>query len=486
MKEKLLFTLILITSITVINAQTVLFEEDFESYADQTGIRGIDAVNVGDYPSSTPFTINGEDLDFSDSSSDYIVISNDQLELRDLEGEGVITFDAVDISSQTGNVTINIGTVDFSMRSATSEWETDDYLDVYYSLDGGDNFVLVPNHMGNGDAISTFVLTTTPAEGASFNFTFSEIIDPVTATSLILEIRAYNDSGDEEFILDDITISRGGVNLYTQDFSGFTDPSGVIGSGSDVISNSGDYPSGVTKWTLTPASNDQLESSNDGVLVDDESGTNVLGYNDLNGEEVTFDTQNIDISGQTNITLGFDINFRTTTYESDPEDYVDVFYSIDGGTFILLQDDGSGHTFGGAAIDAFVNGGSGEDQQFVETLNGVSGTNLILRIVAINDSSNEDYQLDNIQVVSGTTLSINENTLTGVSIYPNPVKGGLLNIKPQDKGNTDITLYDISGREVYKTILPLSNVIDISNIQSGLYTLIVVQDNKTLKKKIVK
>ncbi|MDO5968272.1 T9SS type A sorting domain-containing protein [Flavivirga aquimarina] len=481
MKQKLLFTLILITSITVINAQTVLFEEDFESYADQTGIQGIDAVNVGDYPASTSFTIDSEDLDFSDSSSDYIVISNDQLELRDLEGEGVITFDAVDISSQTGNVTINIGTVDFNMRSATSEWETDDYLDVYYSLDGGDNFVLVPNHMGNGDAVSTFILTTTPAEGASFNFTFSEVIDPVAATSLILEIRAFNDSGDEEFILDDITVSRGGVNLYTQDFSGFTDPSGAIGSGSNLSSNSGDYP--TVPWTLTLGDAEQLENSGDFVRVGDESGNKVLHFNDLgDNQPVNFDLDAINITGESDITFGLDINFRETTYES--EDFIDIFYSLDGGTtFTLAQDDGNGHTYSGSTIDGF---GTNEDQEFVQTLSGLTSTNFILRLVASNDSTSEDYQLDNIKVVSGTTLSTNENTLTGVSIYPNPVKGGLLNIKPQDKGNTDITLYDISGREVYKTILPLNNVIDISNIQSGLYTLIVVQDNKTLKKKIVK
>ncbi|MEP1487449.1 MAG: T9SS type A sorting domain-containing protein [Algibacter sp.] len=481
MKQKLLFTLILMTSITLINAQTVLFEEDFESYADQTGIRGIDAVNVGDYPVSTPFIIDGEDLDFSDSSSDYIVISNDQLELRDLEGEGVITFDAVDISSQTGNITVNIGTVDFSMRSTTSEWETDDYLDVYYSLDGGDNFVLVPNHMGNGDAISTFVLTTTPAEGASFNFTFSEIIDPLAATSLILEIRAFNDSGDEEFILDDITVSRGGVNLYTQDFSGFADPSGVIGSGSEVFSNSGDYP--TVPWTLILEDDGQLENSGDFVRVEDEGGNNVLEFNDLgDNQPVNFDIDVIDIAGQPDITFGLDINFRETTYEV--EDFIDIFYSLDGGTtFTLAQDDGNGHTYSGSTIGGF---GTNEDQEFVQTLSGLTSSNFILRIVASNDSTSEDYQLDNIKVVSGTTLSTNENILIGVTIYPNPIKDGLLNIKPQHKGHTDVALYDISGREVYKTILPLSNVIDISNIQSGLYTLIVVQDNKTLKKKIVK
>lgn len=483
MKLKLLFSLLFIIPIVPISAQALLFEEDFESYAEQTGLLGLNAANIGDYPDNTPFTIDTDDLDFTVSANDYAMITGEQLAFRDLDGEAIITFDPIDISSQTGDLTLNIGTILFDTTVATSGWETTDYVDVYYSLDGGNDFVFVPDHMGNGDEYTTFSFAEPTPVGVDFSFTFSEIIDPQTATSLILQIRAFNDSGNEDILIDDITVSRGGVTIHTQDFSGFADPSGVIGIGSDNFGISGDYPAGVTKWTLTPASNEQFGDSNDYVFTQLEGSSNVLEYNDINGV-VTFDTQNIDITGQTDITFSFDINFRTTTYEDS--DYVDVFYSIDGGAFVLLQDDGNGHTYSGDTIDGFVNGGSGEDQQFSHALSSITGANFILRIEANNNSPNEDYQIDNIQVISESVLHANENSLAGLVIYPNPVKEGLLNIKSPQKGRVTVLLYDISGREVYKTELAESHRIDLSKIQSGLYTLKIIQNNKSIIKKLIR
>lgn len=494
MKQKLLlFLLVFITSITVLKAQ-ILFEENFESHTLGTGIVGqdLDFVAIGGYPLGVPFSIDASKVNFSDSSNDYIRIdvSAEELQFQDLEGISSVTFDAIDISSQTGDVTINIGKIDFNIDSSCNcSWGTEDFIDISYSLDGGTTFVRVPNHMGNGNVDHTFVPGFT--QNTDYDFNLSEVIDPGTAGTLILRLSGFNDSGDEEFEFDDIDIIRNTISVYSEDFSGYDgingvefagDDIGVNGSGIFAATDSGDYPS--VSWTLTLSDDEQLENSGDYVKVVNEDGNKVLEYNDLgDNQPVTFDTNTINITGQSDITFGLDINFRETTYES--EDFVDVFYSLDGGTtFTLAEDDGNGHTYSGSTITSF---GTNEDQKFVKTLSGLTSTNFILRIVTSNDSGNEDYQLDNIKVVSGTTLSTKENTLTGVTIYPIPTKDdGLLNIKSPYVGNTYISLYDISGREVYKTILPSNNVINISNIKSGFYSLIVSQDNKSIIKKIVK
>jgi len=476
MKRRLLFLLITIVSITVVNAQTVLFAEDFESYALETGIVGQDLqfLPIGGYPGGVPFTIDATDVDFSDSSSDYIRIdvSSGELQFQDLEGEGIVTFNAVDISSQTGNVTINIDKVDFNIGGA-SIWEDDDYIDISYSLDNGATFIKILDHMGNGSPTHTFVPEAPIVADTDYDYQLSEIIDPGAATTLILRLSGFNDSGDEEFEFDDINIIRGGISLFSEDFEGYDgingpefigEDIGVNGSGIFEAISSGDYP--TVPWTITLSDDETLENSGDHVWVEEQSGSNVLEFNDLgDNQPVTFETDIINITGESNVTFGFDINFRETTYE--PEDFVDVLYSIDGGaTFTLAQDDGNGHTYSGTTIAGF---GVNEDQMFVETLTGLTSTNFILRIVASNDSTSEDYQVDNVLVVSGTTLSINEeDNLSRISVYPNPAKDGILNIKTTYKGNTYVTLYDLSGRQVYKDNLPANNIIDISNFQSGL------------------
>jgi len=187
MKNKLLFLLSIILSCTAVNAQALLWEENFDSYTEDTGIRGIDATPIGGYPEGVPFIIDASDTDFSDSSSDYIKIDvsssgTKELQMRDLEGEGVVTFDGIDISSETGDITISLGKVDYNMRATDNAWDFDEYIDLSYSLDGGDTFIIFTNHMGNGDEDHTFISPPEPVdpierEGLDFDFEFSETFE---------------------------------------------------------------------------------------------------------------------------------------------------------------------------------------------------------------------------------------------------------------------------------------------------------------------
>ncbi|GAA3617642.1 T9SS type A sorting domain-containing protein [Flavivirga amylovorans] len=485
--EKKLLNLIVLFFIGMSSYAQILWEENFESYAVNTGITGIDGNSVGDYPLSTPFTIDATDTSFNDSANDYIIASTGEFLLRDLDGEAIVTFNPVDISSQTGDLTITFGRVDFNMRSSTSDWDTNAYIDILYSLDNGVTYTLFADHMGQGSIEHTFITPASLATGSDFNTSFTETIMPGAATSIILQIKAFNTGANEEFEIDDLDISRNAVSLWSDDFASYTDPSGVIGTGSEDFQNSGDYPSGVTKWTLSTFSNNQLEGSEDYAFVTSasENGTKVYKLNDVN-EAITFQSQAISISGESQVTFGFDITFGETTYESG--DYVDVFYSTNGGaTYTLVQDDGSGNTFGGLNITANYNTPSTKNVQFSETLNGLAASELVLRIVARNNNSSEDYEIDNIEVVAGSTLSNKSNKLSEINLYPNPVTDNMLYINSVlSREILDVDLYDVTGKNVLSAKLSNSvNVLNINDLNKGVYMVKLTQAKNTIIKKIV-
>lgn len=89
-----------------------------------------------------------------------------------------------------------------------------------------------------------------------------------------------------------------------------------------------------------------------------------------------------------------------------------------------------------------------------------------------------------ITLGSWKTLSSSDFTKSELSIYPNPVNSGLLNIKSQISGTKTIQLYDIMGRNVLQTTLN-SDVLDVSSVNSGLYLLKIAIDGRTATKKIV-
>ena len=81
-------------------------------------------------------------------------------------------------------------------------------------------------------------------------------------------------------------------------------------------------------------------------------------------------------------------------------------------------------------------------------------------------------------------LSTKDFLKSELSIYPNPVNSGLLNIKSQLSGVKDIQVYDIMGRSVLNTKLE-SDVLDVSTLKSGLYLLNVAIDDRSSTSKII-
>jgi hypothetical protein len=199
-------------------------------------------------------------------------------------------------------------------------------------------------------------------------------------------------------------VSQG--QIYTEDFSTYTEGTGIDGSG-----NIGDYPAGVSQWTLD-VSAATLSATSDWVKVTGER----LSFRDVDGDAI-WESQLIDISTATSdVTFSLDGDNNAGGFE--PLDYFDVYYSVDGGAFTLISNwNGLGdamHTILGEV------GGTDWAGPTTITQGGISGSTLQLRVVVINNAGGEEIYLDNIVVSEGALPpSINiTSPANGASLAP--------------------------------------------------------------------
>lgn len=489
MKLLLGITICILTSVQLF-AQTPIWEEDFESYTLFSGLIGIDAVAAGDYPINTPFTIDASALNLADSENDYVQVrftdtemTNKSLEARDLEGAVTVLFDPIDISAQSGDLTIAVEDIAFTMLSTTSTWNPEAYINISYSLNNGENFRLISNHNGEGDVDHTF-LAGTLAEGESRMTQLSETFNPGNATTIIIRIEAENDGANEEFGIDNINILRNSEAINTEDFESYAEGTGITGTGSHLSQGNEEYPAGVTAWSLSLADEGQLINTEDFLYVSDVSsnGTQILKWNDVN-DAATFETAPISIAGNTSLSMSADITFDETEYEEG--DYLDVFYSLDNGiTFTLAADDGSGHTYGGLNITANFNTADTKNVFFRKNLEPAGATTVIVRITANSNSGAEDYELDNVRVYD-EVLSVRNLATPTFTLYPNPITGSSLFVASLETTPNQVVIYDTAGRKVLETIAT-DGVIDVSSLVQGLYLVEITQGNRTAVQKIIK
>lgn len=101
------------------------------------------------------------------------------------------------------------------------------------------------------------------------------------------------------------------------------------------------------------------------------------------------------------------------------------------------------------------------------------------------DGEVEDYTLNVIN-----NLSVDDNVLENLSVYPNP-NNGEFSISFTPKSGEDITIqvYDIRGRSIYKnsynTSTLFEEVVRLNNAQSGVYLLNILDGSHKVTKKII-
>ena len=105
----------------------------------------------------------------------------------------------------------------------------------------------------------------------------------------------------------------------------------------------------------------------------------------------------------------------------------------------------------------------------------------------VNDALNNQSSVTRtINVTNDTcTLSLNENSLSGFSIFPIPARDGKVFIISNENGPKNIKIFDTLGKEVLSKQLSETEL-NISTLADGIYYLRLEQNGKTAVRKIIK
>lgn len=76
------------------------------------------------------------------------------------------------------------------------------------------------------------------------------------------------------------------------------------------------------------------------------------------------------------------------------------------------------------------------------------------------------------------------DAIAGLSMYPNPVTGNVLNISSTANLDMNVTIFDIVGKQVINTKVT-NNTVNVSSLNAGVYIVKVTEDGKTATRKLV-
>ena len=113
--------------------------------------------------------------------------------------------------------------------------------------------------------------------------------------------------------------------------------------------------------------------------------------------------------------------------------------------------------------------------------------------IAVIDYYNGDSGILNdytLEICSSSPLSIEENKLSDLRVYPNPNNGSFtVGFDPKSGQNISVQVYDIRGRlmytNTYNSVSRFEEVINLNNAQSGVYLLQISDGPQRVTKKII-
>ncbi|MEM6515180.1 MAG: FG-GAP-like repeat-containing protein [Bacteroidota bacterium] len=327
-----------------------------------------------------------------------------------------------------------------------------------------------------------------------------------------------------------------GVFVNVADSSGWYD-SNYPGVGHDNSSNLGDA---IQTWSSAWADFDNdgdmdvyvgassssnglsklMENNGDGTFTDITAGSGVLNANmGIENAPADFDNDGfVDILSNGDILFNngdftftnFSVNMPSSGSIGDVNN--DGFLDVFNGN-LFLNDTNSNNwlkiiTVGtesnlngiGARVEITTPSGtqirdvrSGEGFRYMSSLNthfGLGTDSTITNITVywpsgiIDNVSNPSIN-STLTIVEGETLSIPDESLSDLAIYPNPVKD-MLYIKT--KGNVVdkvASVFDINGKLIFSHKLT-NDTLDVSKLNSGIYFLRLESQGKTMRKKFIK
>ncbi len=105
---------------------------------------------------------------------------------------------------------------------------------------------------------------------------------------------------------------------------------------------------------------------------------------------------------------------------------------------------------------------------------------IFIQYINIGGSLNEYAVIDNLKFnTANTNVSVDETTLPSISMYPNPSKGILNYLLPENETAKQITVTGIDGKQTF--FEPnFTNTIDISTLAAGIYTVAILNEQNAI------
>lgn len=85
--------------------------------------------------------------------------------------------------------------------------------------------------------------------------------------------------------------------------------------------------------------------------------------------------------------------------------------------------------------------------------------------------------------LSPCSLSVAENNISGLKVYPNPAKNTLY-VTSDSFATKEVELFDVLGKSVLNT-KTVNNTVNISSLSKGVYVVKITEEGKTATRKIV-
>lgn len=99
---------------------------------------------------------------------------------------------------------------------------------------------------------------------------------------------------------------------------------------------------------------------------------------------------------------------------------------------------------------------------------------LFLLVFTLNVTAQEVKQQSKIQ----------ESTIEGLSLYPNPVTNGRVYIATKNDAEKEIQIFDVLGKKVFQSQLN-TRELNISSLSPGVYIIKIREEESTATRKLI-
>jgi Lamin Tail Domain/Secretion system C-terminal sorting domain len=86
--------------------------------------------------------------------------------------------------------------------------------------------------------------------------------------------------------------------------------------------------------------------------------------------------------------------------------------------------------------------------------------------------------------LNSCALSTNQNSISGLKVYPNPITNGKLFIVSDSNDTKSVVVYDVLGKQVLNTTAT-DQAVNLSELTSGVYIVKITENGKTATRKLV-